>query len=350
MEPIVDIAKLFAQGRLPKGNAVGVLSISGGSGIVYADAAVRGGLTLPPFSDATLARAAQDRAGVRLAARTRPTSPPASSTTCACSPTRSRSCWPIRGLDQLSILLASDLGPDARRAPREAIAAVAARTDKPMHVAWSGRHGEVAGGAEGARPTPACRSSPRRCGWRARPPRWRASPPTSAGCCRASAPEVRMPQGPRPAGRRRDAQRGGEQGRAARVRHSDRAGRCFVPSGADAAAATKGLKAPFAVKIVSRDIAHKTEAGGVKLGVARDGLADAVRAVTRQRRQGGARRQDRRRARLRDGAGHRGADRRHQRRELRAGGGAGPRRRADRGAEGRDLSHRARSTSRPRAR
>ena len=51
VEPIVDIAKLFAQGRLPKGNSVGVLSISGGSGVVYADAAVRGGMTLPPFSD-----------------------------------------------------------------------------------------------------------------------------------------------------------------------------------------------------------------------------------------------------------------------------------------------------------
>ena len=81
VEPIVDIAKLFAQGRLPKGNSVGVLSISGGSGIVYADAAVRGGMTLPPFSDATLAALAQASFPRSARRRTRPTSPPASSTT-----------------------------------------------------------------------------------------------------------------------------------------------------------------------------------------------------------------------------------------------------------------------------
>ena len=43
VEPIVDLAKAVGQGRLPAGNAVGVLSISGGSGIVLADRAVRDG-------------------------------------------------------------------------------------------------------------------------------------------------------------------------------------------------------------------------------------------------------------------------------------------------------------------
>ena len=66
VEPIVDLAKLFGQGRLPKGNSVGVLSISGGSGVVFADAAVRGGLTLPPFAPHTLATPARADPGVRL--------------------------------------------------------------------------------------------------------------------------------------------------------------------------------------------------------------------------------------------------------------------------------------------
>jgi acetyltransferase len=54
----------------------------------------------------------------------------------------------------------------------------------------------------------------------------------------------------------------------------------FVPAGADAAAAARELNEPFAVKIVSREIPHKTDAGGVQLRATRDKLADAVAVVT----------------------------------------------------------------------
>ena len=137
MEPIVDVAKLFAQGRLPKGNSVGVLSISGGSGIVYADAAVRGGLTLPPFSDATLAALRKI-----VPSFGSPENP--ADVTAGFFNDMSLFINALEivladpQLDQLSILLASISGASAARAG-EAIAAVAGRTDKPIHVAWSGR-------------------------------------------------------------------------------------------------------------------------------------------------------------------------------------------------------------------
>jgi acetate---CoA ligase (ADP-forming) len=53
----------------------------------------------------------------------------------------------------------------------------------------------------------------------------------------------------------------------------------LVPLGADFAKLTAELKPPFAVKIVSRDIAHKTEAGGVRLKVAPADLATAAAEI-----------------------------------------------------------------------
>ena len=276
VEPIVDIAKLFAQGRLPKGNSVGVLSISGGSGIVYADAAVRGGLTLPPFSERTMA------ALRKIVPSFGSPENPADVTAGFFNDMRLFTdaleiVLADPGLDQLSILLASISGASAGRAC-EAIAEVAKRTDKPLHVSWSGRHAKS--------PEALKALTEANVPFMTTPVRLARAAATLARFASDQrrllprrVPEVRAPKGgDLPAGA---VTLNEAESKAVLQQFGIPIAReVFVAAGADAVAAAKGLKAPFAVKIVSRDIAHKTEAGGVKLGVGVDALADAVRAVT----------------------------------------------------------------------
>ena len=50
---LLDIAKTFLIRKLPAGNRVGVLSLSGGAGVLLADRCIEHGLELPPLSPAT---------------------------------------------------------------------------------------------------------------------------------------------------------------------------------------------------------------------------------------------------------------------------------------------------------
>jgi len=276
VEPIVDIAKVFAQGRLPRGSRVGVLSISGGSSVVYADAAIKGGLTLPPFADATLEALRKVVPAFGSAQN------PADVTAAFFNDMRVLTSvlevvLADPNIDQLSILLASVSGGAAQRAC-EAIAAAAVTSDKPVHVAWSGRHAKSAAAVEAL--------------FEARVP-FLTTPVRLARAAAALArfaadrrrllprrpPEVRTPPGLElPAGA---ATLNEAEGKAVLRAFGIATPReVLVPAGANAEAVARELNAPFAVKIVSRDIAHKTEAGGVRLGVTRDDLAEAARAVT----------------------------------------------------------------------
>ena len=276
VEPIVDIAKLFAQGRRPKGQSVGVLSISGGSGIVYADAAVRGGLTLPPFSDETLAALRKI-----VPSFGSPENPADVTASFFNDMNLFTSALEIvladSRLDQLSILLASISGPSARRAA-EAIAAVANRTDKPLHVAWSGRHAKSAETIKAfndagvpfiTTPVRLARAAAVLARFTADQRRLLPRRP----------PEVATPTAlelPRGAVSLSET----ESKAVLEAFGVPIAKEMLLPAGADAALAAARLVPPYAVKIVSRDIPHKTEVGGVKLAVSKDGLGDAVRSVT----------------------------------------------------------------------
>ena len=198
--------------------------------------------------------------------RTPPTSPPPYSTTDSYSRARSRRCWMIRA--------STSWDPDGvdfgarRRGQLEMIAAAAAKTSKP--VTSHGRAGTASPrrrrslqrrSAVHHHARAACsglRHAVALCGDR-------------GGCCRATCRRYHAERPELPAGA---VTLNETESKAVLAAFGVPVAReVLVPPGVDVAAAAAGLRGPFAVKIVSRDIAHKTEAGGVKLGVAREGLA-----------------------------------------------------------------------------
>ena len=253
-----------------------MLSISGGSGVVFADAAVRGGLTLPPFAPQTLAQLRE-----MIPAFGSPQNP--ADITAAVFNDKTLFARTLDvvledpGLDQLVVLLASISGPSAAHSC-EVIAAAAARTDKPVSVAMVGPAGQIRRGRQGAGGRQrAVRDHAGAAGPRGRDPGALCRrPPAPAAAQGARAAEA----GRRPAGGRRHAERGREQGGAAGVRRARRRGGVRAGRPARWARPPASLEGPFAVKVVSRDVPHKTEAGGVKLGVAREALSEAARSVS----------------------------------------------------------------------
>jgi acetyltransferase len=275
VEPIVDLAKLFAQGRLPKGNSVGVLSISGGSGVVFADAAVRGGLTLPPFAPQTLAKLQQ-----MIPAFGSPENP--ADITAALFNDKTLFARTLDvvlqdpGLDQLVVLIASISGASAAHSA-EVVAAAAAKTDKPVSVQWSGRQAksEAATKALAAAGVPFVTTPvrlARACAILSRfaADQRRLLPRTMPGV--TTAQSLELPAGPATLNE-------AESKAILRAFGVPVAKEIFLPAGGDAAAAGSTLQPPFAVKVVSRDLPHKSEAGGVRLGVSREGLREAARHV-----------------------------------------------------------------------
>ena len=282
VEPIVDIAKLVAQGRWPKGRRIGALSISGGSGIVFADRCVREGLSLPAFSVAT--RSALKQIIPAFGSSENPADVTAGVFNDMSLLTKTLEIV-LRddGIDQLTFMLASIPGPPAQRAA-EAIAAAAAKTDKPVHVAWSGRRSksEAAYRILEAANVPVI-STPVRLAQAAAVLARFADDRGRLGSRQLPKPSA-VKSATLPAGAVTLSE---VESKAVLVAFGIAVTQeTVVEPGASFIAKLARLSPPFAVKIVSRDITHKTEVGGVKLGL-RDVLsaeAAAVEVVANARR------------------------------------------------------------------
>lgn len=277
VEPIVDIAKLVSHGRLPTGANVGVLSISGGSGIVFADRAIANGLNLPSFTETTLA--ALREIIPAFGSIQNPADVTAGIFNDMTLLTRTiEIVLQDASVDQLCVLLASIPGAPAARAA-EAIVAAAKTTTKPISVGWSGRRAKSAEAyalLEAAQiaviPTPVRLAEA-------------ASRLAKFAIDRQRLlPRVAPAVPPLPPGLVLPLQAGALSeldSKAVLARFGIASTReVLVATGADIDAATAGLNPPFAVKVLASAISHKSDVGGVKLGVgAGPALAKAAAAV-----------------------------------------------------------------------
>ena len=245
-----------------------MLSISGGSGIVFADRAVKDGLALPSFSQRSV-----DALKAIIPSFGAADNPADTTAGVFNDPGLFTKALDIiledPAIDQLSILLAS-AGGKAVALAAESIVAAAAKTDKPVHVAWSGRRDKSeeawqmfheAGIPHMASPIRLAHAAAVLARYaedrRRLLPRMTPTVETPAG--------LELPSGA--------VTLSEIESKAVLSRFGVPTTReVVVPPNGDFARLTASLTGPFAVKIVSRDIAHKTEAGGVKLKVAAEDL------------------------------------------------------------------------------
>lgn len=282
IDEISDATRAFLGRRLPRGNRVAALGSSAGSCILFADRCAELGLemaTLAPETEAALAKV--------LPAFGSPRNPV--DVTADVFNDLSAFLRAVElvladpNVDQLGVLYAG-LSGEIALACNRAVAEAAARSDKPVMLAWTARrHRAEAAYALVEEAGIPYFTSPVRlanaAGALARFAQFRA---------RAQAREALFPDGAAapPLVVAREGALSEAQSKALVASWGVPATRdVLVAPGDDPVAAARALSYPLAVKIASPDIAHKSEAGGVVLGVRNAaGLAAAVEQVTQSAR------------------------------------------------------------------
>jgi acyl-CoA synthetase (NDP forming) len=276
MQDIIDYSHAFQSGRRPRGNRVAIITISGGAGILMTDEAIACGLAVQPLSPSTVEKL-------------RPLVPafaalgnPIDLTAAIFDDTDlCRKALELivddPQVDAIAMSNVSLQGEIATKVARE-IANVARRTDKPIFLAWSA-HERVAGAAYAqlAEVNVPRYRSPMRC------IRALAAITHHAAACEAYAKRRQEPV-LRIESREARALVGAARADLAEHRAKKVLAAYGIPvtqeelaTSADAAAAAAArIGFPVALKIQSADVPHKTEAGGVRLGLAD---AAAVRAA-----------------------------------------------------------------------
>ncbi|OJW65673.1 MAG: hypothetical protein BGO65_13335 [Afipia sp. 64-13] len=261
-EEMADLIRAFSAGRLPDGRSVGVIGISGGMGIVFADAAIAHGLELPAFSDTTVETL------TRIIPSFGSSANPADVTASVFNDTAIltqaiQAILDDPGIHQLCLLLASVPDPIATQ-NAEVVIAAATRSSKPILIGWSlkRQRAENAYALFEAAGIPIFHTpgrTARAAAGLARYAGMKASHRPTPTAIQSRTPVQQLKAGvalDEESSKQLLASYGVQAPREVLVRPDQKL--------ADRIA---GLDYPMVVKIVSEDIPHKTEAGGVILNL-----------------------------------------------------------------------------------
>ena len=274
MEPLLDAAQLFATGRRAGGRRLTTLSLSGGAGVLMADCAAARGLEVRPWEADW-----QQRMAAVLPAFGSPRNPVDLTATLISEPDLLRRALEVAvehpGTDLIGVLLGNADHGSVQLI--DAIEQAHRRTDRPLVVVWTGGSG---------RP----RKRLRELGIPCYTDPGRAA--AALGLLTDFSLRPPLPQPQRPAdvddtvaravvgcvrGHGRTRLDEYESGKLVAAYGVPCAGAFPASTPDEAVSAARDLGGPVAVKLLSDRVGHKTDVGGVRLGLTDE---DSVRAAT----------------------------------------------------------------------
>lgn len=283
IDEISDSSRAFLGGKLPKGRRVAAMGSSAGSCILFADRCAELGLelaALAPETEAALAKVLPAFGSSR-----NPVDVTADVFNDLSAFTHAvELVLADPNIDQLGVLYAG-LSGDVALACNRAVAEAAAKYDKPVMLAWTARrhraeaayalveHAGIPYFSSPVRLANAAAALVQFAAYRAR-----AAERPSLFVEHCGPPVEALPEATGALSER--ASKAVIAGWGIPVTRD-----VLVPQNEDADVLTRGLRYPFAVKVASPDLPHKSEAGGVALGIRDAGeLKTAIEEVTRRAR------------------------------------------------------------------
>jgi acetate---CoA ligase (ADP-forming) len=271
IQDVVDFGHAFRSGRLPAGNRLAIITISGGAGILMTDECIAGGMQLAALSPDTLDKLREFIPSFGSLLNPVDVTAAIFNDTTLINRTL-RAIIDDPGVDSVAMINASLQGELAEQIAKE-IVAVANTTEKPVFLAWSARDvlaQEAYALLDEAR-LPHYKS-PVRCGRALVAVSWYAEAKRRNDRQRKETPvAIERPQA-----------RGMLTGKTADIAEHE-AKRVLAEYGipvtrealattaGEAVAAAQRIGYPVAIKVQSPDISHKTEAKAVRLGIENEG-------------------------------------------------------------------------------